>query len=120
MQHSIQHQIEEDELDCEPNTIGPSTNVKLGLVISIAVGLTWVGWVTSELNTIKNALVARSAALDTIQTEVKLMERRMEDLEQRGSKPMQDLQKSVDKISEELRVHELITKQFINSSQTKP
>lgn len=82
----------------KPNeaTIGPESNVKLGLVIGIAAGLAWVGWVTSELNTIKSSL-GKIAAVDSLSL-------RIDSIDKYGSKAVQELQKDVALISRNLEI----------------
>lgn len=94
--------------------IGPSTNVRLGLVIVIASGLAWIGWVTSELNTIKTSL-GRLDTIGAIQGELKGISTRVENIERRGSDPMQLLQKTVDKLAEDLRVHQAMTEKALKT-----
>lgn len=95
----------------EATVIGPNTNVKLALTIALGSVIAWGGWVTSELNTIKTASLNNSNSHTVVSTKVELLNQRVENLEQRGSVPMQMLQKAVDKLAEELRVHEAMTEQ---------
>lgn len=110
-----------DVPDADSRTvIGPGTNLKLAIAISLGTVIAWGGWVTSELSTIKTVTIANSNSQAAVSIEVKLLTQRVDSLEQRGSSPMQSLQKSVDKISEELRVHEAMTKQRLGKDESKP
>lgn len=112
------------------NEITPTTKVPVSWLISIAAAVVsmWLVWVTNELNTIKASLLSRSANDKTIEVNLRLLESKVADLESRGSKPMQDLQKAVDKIAEELRIHQVQTERFwqqrsrepMSDSMTKP
>lgn len=116
--------IRSQDLDVPDNesrtVIGPGTNVKLAVTISLASVIAWGGWVTSELSTIKTVAIANSNSHAAVATKVELLTQRVDNIEQRGSTPMQLLQKSVDKLSEELRVHEAMTEQRINGKAEKP
>lgn len=79
----------------------------------------WVGWVTNELNTIKAAMVGKNDTIRGVEITMKILERRMDDLETRGSKPMQELQRSVDHVAEELRVHEATSRRLLNQNEGK-
>lgn len=88
-------------------TIGPGTNIKLAFLVTIAGVIAWGGWVTSELNTIKSVALVNATSQASMSTKIELLSQRVENLEQRGSMPMQILQKALDKLAEELRVHEV-------------
>lgn len=101
------------------NEITPSTKVPVSWLMSIAAAVVsmWLVWVTNELNTIKASLFSRSANDKTIEVSLRLLESKVADLESRGSKPMQDLQKAVDKIAEELRIHQVQTERYLQFRQ---
>lgn len=94
------------EIEDMPITIGPKTRVSLVTVIAIAGGLAWVGWVTSELNTIKSSTVSSMERYAQIYTEVKLLTARVETLEKVGSLPLKEMKGSMDSIQRELERHE--------------
>lgn len=109
---------DQDVPDSETRTtIGPGTNIKLALTIALSGVIAWGGWVTSELNTIKSVSLSNSNSHAIVTTKVELLGQRVDSLEQRGSVPMQMLQKSVDKLAEELRVHEAMTEQRANGGK---
>lgn len=97
-------------------TIGPGTNVKLALFFALSGVLAWGGWVTSELSTIKNASLNSANSQSAVAMKVELHGQRLDNLELRGSTPMQSLQRSVDKLAEELRVHEAKTELRANGA----
>lgn len=106
-----------EEADDSKTIIGLGTGVRIQLVLGLAAGLAWGGWVTSELNTIKTALVSKTAGMDGLQGDMKALKFQVDLLEKRGSEPMQQIQKSVDKLAEELRVHQATTEKFMKGVQ---
>lgn len=94
------------EIEDMPITIGPKTRVSLVTVIAIAGGLAWVGWVTSELNTIKSSTVSSMERYTQIYTEVKLLTARVETLERVGSVPLKEMKVGMDQLQRELEKHE--------------
>lgn len=102
----------------ERTVIGPATNIKLVVVIALAGVLSWGGWVTSELSTIKAAAMSGAASHTSLTVKVELLSQRVDAIEARGSVPMQMLQKSVDKLAEELRLHEATSDRIPN--QVRP
>lgn len=79
----------------------------------IAMGLSWVGWVSSELNTIKNALVSKTQTIDSVSVQLALLQRQVAEIDKRGSEPVQVLQHSIDKLSSDLEKHILTTSKLM-------
>ena len=103
------HNLEEPEAGKthEIEILGPSTPVRIGAVVMIAAAVWWGATLTGDVSTIKIALIKLNA-LETVQGEIKGLVQRLDILERRGSDPMQALQKSLDKVSEDLRMHEAL------------
>lgn len=101
------------EVNDAATTISEKTAFTWPIMIGVASVLLWGGWVTSELNTIKSTML-RSAV---IEPEVRNLSARMEMLEKRGSEPLQALQHSVDKMAEELRVHQVMTEKLMKGDK---
>ena len=92
------------------SVIGQNSAVRVGLVV-VLLGVAWWGaTLTADVNTIKNSMV-RLNAIDTIAARMDTLSSRMDSLEKRGSDPVQALQKSVDKIAQELQLHCLTDQQ---------
>lgn len=81
----------------DQTTIGAGSNVKLGFVIGLAAGLAWVGWVTSELNTIKSSLTKING--------IELLSARVDSIDANGSKALRDLQKEMLTMSKNIEVY---------------
>lgn len=104
---------EQDTIDPESQTtIGPRSKVRLELVIALVAGVGWVGWVTSELNTVKGLVTAKNdnvanvqGEVRSVQADVKILTSKMDQFEKNGSQPMQALQKSIDEIRFKLDAH---------------
>ena len=88
--------------------IGMGTAVRVGVLLTIVSVVWWGATLTSDVNTIKSALV-RLNNVDVLFTRMELLSTRFDTLEKRGSEPMQALQKSVDKIANDLETHIKIT-----------
>lgn len=88
----------------EENVIGSNSAVRVGLVV-VLLGVAWWGaTLTADVNTIKNSMV-RLNAIDTIAARMDTLNSRMDTLEKRGSDPVQNLQKSLDKLAQDLQLH---------------
>lgn len=93
-------------------TLGPRSKIRVELVIAIVAGFSWIGWVTSELNTVKSLVSAKNDSVASVQSEVRnvqadvrIMAAQIKQFEDNGSKPMQALQKSLDSLQFKLDSH---------------
>lgn len=86
-------------------TIGPRSKIRVELVIALVAGIGWVGWVTSELNTVKSMVASKNDSVAVVQGEVrsvqadlKILGAKMDQFERNGSVPLQNLQKCIDEM----------------------
>ena len=97
---------EEPEMQhCEGGVIGEGSAIKLSLVISIAAGVLgftwWASGVQSDLSAIKNRL-DRLATIENLGA-------RLDAIERYGSRPMEELKASVQKLKEDFELHKATT-----------
>lgn len=88
--------------------IGLGSALRLGVVLAICGTIWWGATLTSDVNTIKGSLV-RLNALDSLNAKIEALASRVDLMERRGSEPMLQLQKTLDKLATDLQVHILST-----------
>ena len=102
----------EEDVSHRAPVIGENTALRLGFVIAL-LGLTlgglivtiwWAATLTSDVNTIKTQLV-KLGSIETMSQEIRFLTARVDSLEKRGSEPLQAMQKEMDRLAEQIRVH---------------
>jgi hypothetical protein len=109
--HKMKPPTDTDDEKSETLTlpIGTNTPMKIGLAISLGFVVWWAAQLQSDVGTIKQSLT-KLDSIQIMQGQLSSLTARVEALERRGSEPMQSLQKQVDKLGEELRVHDATTR----------
>lgn len=64
----------------------------------------WGAKMSSDVSTIKSSIL-RLNEIDTIKASISALQVQVNSIERRGSEPMQTMQRSLDKLAEDLRVH---------------
>lgn len=104
------------ETENEQTVIGSNSAIRVGVVVLMLSVAVWGATLTSDVNTIKSSMF-RLNSIDSLTAKIDLLAARLDSLEKRGSDPMQQLQKSMDQLSADLKMHVMTT---VKKDEPKP